>query len=305
MEFSKYELEDFSKMAAKAYLSDGQDLNETITKLSRENDLNPNHIDRVVQNANILVNGSLVKQALDSGGDPRIKFDRADSRIVARISSGDTVKEASAIKREKLASMFSIEPQKQKSVVEDVIGSWAPDPYAKHAKSVDHVELAELYVREPEKVAAVSGMLTSSTIGLACQTLEGLEAESRRQHNLDKMAMDDAEISIRNEIHDQVLNGSSPATIRDVVKTADIDDRMKKTLNGMIDKVASNLHSREGASTFVDGSNVNPGHPLIKKAFAVGDLFSRAHKSKIGFDKFASARNIAESDFKKSMKEGR
>jgi hypothetical protein len=305
MEFSKYDLEDFAKLAAKAYLDDGQDLNETITKLARENVLNSNHVDRVVQNANILVNGSLVKQALDGGRDPRIKFDKANSHAVARILSGDTVKEASAVRREKLASMFSVEPEKSRSVIDEVVGLQAPDPYSGHAKSVDHVELAELYIKEPEKVASISGKLTSATIGLAHQTLETLESEARRRHDLDKMAMDEAEISIRNEIHDQILNGSNPATIRDVVKTAEMDLRMKKTMDSMISKVASDLRSKEGASTFVDGSGVNANHPLIKKAFAVGDLFNRAVSSKNGFDKFASAKSSAESDLKSAMREGR
>jgi len=72
-------LEAFAKIAAKRYLEEGAKLNDVITKLAKENELNANQISRVCEMANIATHQGLWSKTAQK---EKIAFPLADSKVV-------------------------------------------------------------------------------------------------------------------------------------------------------------------------------------------------------------------------------
>ena len=305
VQFNRFELEGMAKKAAQSYLDDDIDLNEAIMGMAKESDLNSHQIDRVVQNANILVNGALVTRARDGGSDPRITFPLAKSaEIVSRLDA-DGSKMARLRKRAEVVDLFTVPGRRAPSVIDNVLGKVAADPHAGAPKSVDPIELAATFVTEPQVADKVAAHVTSRTLGLACQTLENLEQRALTDHSLSKMAMDESEQDLRDEIHDQVLLGTAPATVRSVVKEAGLADQVAAYVDGLVTKVAARVGAREGKSAFSDTSLVNKRHPLIAKAASVLDTIDSAVTRRRGLDKLSSAHQAARVHYTRAVRERR
>lgn len=72
-------LESFAKIAAKRFLEEGAKLNDTITKLAKENELNANQIERVCEMANIATHQGLWSKTAQK---EKISFPLAASKVV-------------------------------------------------------------------------------------------------------------------------------------------------------------------------------------------------------------------------------
>jgi hypothetical protein len=287
-QFSQFELENFSKIAAQAYLDGGVDLNDTITKLAQENDFTPHHIERVVQNTNILVNGTLVGQAREQNQDPRITFPLANASVVGdRINEPVTRKHAEYRERA-VRELYTLPPSAidKQALLDGVLGKMVASPYA--SQSVDHMALAESFLRKEAAVAA-----DAASLGLACQTLADLEHRALTDHNVRKLAMEEAEHELRDEINDQLLVGMSPATMRAVIKHANLSSATAQYVDTLVTKVAARLHQREGDNAFATTALVNHEHPLITKAASVDQLVAASARTRRGLDKIADAHRRA------------
>ena len=304
-QFNRFELENFSKMAADSYLNEGTSLNEAVIKIARDNDLNRHQVERVSQGANILVNGSLVTKAREDGDDPRVTFPLADSSTIMDGLQEHVHKAAAMRKTAEVRELFTIPRPRETNAIDATLGKLANDPYATGARSLDHVAVTRAYVDEPEKMDKIAGHVTAATLGLACQSLETMEHRALTDHSLAKEAMSSAEIGLRGEIHDQILSGMSPATVRDVIKNAGLDEQTAIYVDGLVTKVAARLRQREGQSAFADGSLVNKTHPLITKSATVMKSVSLAVDRRRGLDKLAEARKRARIHYAHAVREGR
>jgi len=302
-QFNRFELENFGKLAAHAYLDEEVSLNDTITKLAREHSLNSHQIDRVSQNANIFVNGSLVSQAKEGGTDPRVAFPLAQGDEVTKRLDANGEKIATLRKEAEVFDLFTVDRQAHDpgSVLDNVLGKMAPDPYANMAKSVDHVKLASEFVTGDP----MTGNVDTSTLGLVCQTLENLEQRALTDHSLNKVAMDDAESELRCEIHDQILYGLNPATVRDVIKNAKLDDQTAGYVDALVTKVAADLRAREGESSFCDRSLVNQNHSLMTKSASVMDMVKKTVTTRLGLEKLSAAHKASRAEYAKAVRDGR
>jgi len=73
------QLESFAKIAAKRYLEEGTPLNDTITKIAKENELNAHQIERVCEMANITTHKGLWAK---TAAKEKIAFPLANSKVV-------------------------------------------------------------------------------------------------------------------------------------------------------------------------------------------------------------------------------
>jgi hypothetical protein len=303
-QFNRFELENFARSAADAFLQGGADLNDSITKLAQENEFTTHHVDRVVQNANIFVNGALVSKAREGGEDPRVTFPLAKSaEINGRVHSGGSEKIASARKEAEVIDLFTVRKQASDhgALLDGTVGKMAPDPYASMAKSVDHVKLASAFVNGD----ADASKTDAASLSLACQTLENLEHRALTDHSLAKEAMDMSEGVLCQEIHLQLMDGNSPATVRDVIKQAELEPFVAEAMDKLVTKVAASIAAREGKSAVTDGSLINRDHPLIKKASKVKTTVERAVRMRAGLDKLSAAHSNAQREYSKAVREGR
>jgi len=305
--FSRFELEGFAKTAADTYLRGGQPLNDTISKLAREQQFTEHHIDRVAQAANTLVNAALVKKARKEGSDPRVRFDLADGGEIRRSLRGDRQRAVDVAKTAAVTEAFTMprQPLDRGQVLDSVFGARAADPFAGAPRSVDHGELAETYVKQEKVAAAIASRVTSASIGAALQTLETLYTQARQQTTTDKLAMDAAESDLRDQIHDTLLDGVSPATLRATIKRAGLDQRVAKYVEALVTKTAASLALREGKSALGDEAVVNVSHPLFSKAASVLKIIDKASTSFEGQKKLAKAVDAARRDFRAAASGGR
>lgn len=298
---NRFEIEGYARRAADAFINDGVELNDSITKMAQEHGFTPHHVDRVVQNANTLVNGAVVSRARDSGQDPRMSFPLADSaEIMARVNGqGDKI--AGLRKTAEVMDLFTIQGQgiDREALLGGTVGGMAPSPYGDGRQSVDHMKLASDLLSDHDAGAGAD----AQSLSLACQTLRDLERRAVSDHAMAKNAMDQAEAGLCSEINDQLLAGTSPATVRDVVSAAGLDEKTAAYVDGLVTKVASSLRAREGQSAFVDGSVVNKDHALVTKAASVMRCVHEAVHVHRGLDKIASSHRAARAAYAQAVSE--
>lgn len=305
--FNRFELENYAQSAAGLFVNEGVDLNDTITKQAEENGFTPHHVDRVVQNANIFVNAALVKEARDKGQDPRVSFPLAKSDEIQRRLNGPAAHEERLQKEAQVIDLFTVRKQAvdRSTLLDNTVGKTAPDPYAKLARSVDHVKLASSFVNAPDDAVEDAKTVDASSLSYACQALENLQHRALTDSNLAKNAMDIAATDLQSEIQNQILCGAAPATVRDVVKQAGLDENTAVFVDKLITKVAAGIQAREGKSAFVHGSLVNKQHPLIIKSAAVRKAVDVAIGKRKGLDKLSSAHKSAREQYVRAVREGR
>jgi hypothetical protein len=300
-QFNQFELENFSKITAQAYLDGGVDLNDTITKLAQENDFTPHHIERVVQGANILVNGALVGQAREQHQDPRVTFPLANTGAVSERLNEPTARKHADYRARAISELYTMPAPaavNRQQLLDGVLGKMAAAPYA--SRSVDHMALAASFMRKEAQVD-----VDAASLSLACQTLADLEHRALTDHNLSKLAMEQAERELRDELHDQMLAGLSPATARDVIKHAHLSPLSAQYVDTLVTKVAARLRLREGESAFTTTALVNREHPLIIKSASVDELVAMAARSHRGLEKIADANHRAHAQYAKTLHEAR
>lgn len=309
-QFNRFELEAFARSAADAFHSGGVDLNDTITKIAHENGFTEHHVQRVVENANILVNGELVKTARARGDDPRIAFPLADSaEIWRRVSGGETRdKVAEARKEAEVFELFSVKaasPDPDR-VIDGVFGPPARDPFADHAVSRDHMSLAGDFVKSAEVAEAKAKNTDAATLSLVSQTLDALAGRARTDSEVAKVAMEQAENELLVEITNQIMSeGLSPATVRDVIKAASLDGRVAEVCDRLVTKAAALGDVREGVSDFGADAIINTNHPLIVKAASLMDDVSHAVRVGTGAETFSGAARRARDAYARAVREGR
>lgn len=303
--FNKYELENFAKIASRVYLENGTDLNETITKLAKENGLNRHHIDRVAQTANTLVNGEIVKQARSENRDPRLRFDLADGeKIAAAVNARVKTAEYAGVEDDLYA--VARERDDVAGVVSALFGAPARDPFADHARSVSPADLTAAYVREPETVVKIASRLDSQSLALSHRDLELMTARARNQLATDKVAAEAVYMDMADEIETQILNGESPATIRDVVKRANLDQSMTEFVDTLITRTAAAIGGvREGVSKLAASDVVNTSHPLFAKTAALASVGERVSASAAGVKRLSSACKLAAAHLNAAVGAGR
>jgi hypothetical protein len=304
--FNKYELELFSKKAADAFIRDGVDLDDSITNMARENGFTDHHVDRVAQKANSMVNGELVKSARDSKADPRISFKLASAADVKSRVRGDDVKKASALKlaEAQLQASFTLpKPTVDKTAaVSGAFGGKVSDPLSGAPESLDPDDVVRAYIKEASVASAVAPRLTTTTLSLACQTLETLVSQAVNDSSLAKLAAGDAEQQIVDQVNELLLSGHTPATLRDVVRVGVGDNKLAAYVDGVITSVGSEIQAREGRSAFAAGSLVNNSHPLLAKIAEIAPVLDRRRKAEAVRTKLAGAAAAANSDYMKSAR---
>jgi hypothetical protein len=307
--FNKYELELFSKKAADAFLRDGVDLDDSITALARENGFTEHHIDRVAQKANSFVNAELVKSARDTKNDPRISFKLASAADVKKRVSGQEKRAADESRAAELAlqAAFTL-PRKTVDKVATVNGTFGQpvgDPMASKPVSLDPDEVASAYVKQAHVAEAVAPKVDAGTLELACQTLDTLVSRAVSDCSLAKIAAQDAEQAIWNEVTELMLSGHSPATLRDVVRVGVGDSKLAGYVDGVITAVGADVGAREGKSQLVAGAAVNGSHPLLAKIAEVIPALENRRRAERGRDLLTKAASQASADHRRAVRERR
>lgn len=277
--FNRFELEAFAKRAADAYLQKGVPLNQSITKMASDQDMNADQIQRVVENSNILVNGTLVKRARLEKKDPRITFERASSQAVgeklASQSESAQVKEARAGRR--FQAMFKIaEPSvNTQDLLDRTVGPLVDDHYGVIPTEVDPHQLAVDYVSGGEMHKCAEA-ISAHSLNLACEKLEEVMVHAREKRSHVLFAAEKMGHELKDSIKQHLATGTSPATLRDVVKNAGINGYMQQIADVMISDLAKVAEMREGQSVIGERTLVNTDHPIIsglrKLAQARNDL---------------------------------
>jgi hypothetical protein len=307
--FNKYELELFSKQAADAFVRDGVDLDDTITSQALENGFTDHHVDRVAQKANSFVNAALVKNARDDRSDPRVSFKLASAESIKSRAKGGHAKVAEDGRqaRQALRSLFTVQRAAvdKTAAVRSAFGDTPRDPMAGERWSLDSDELAEAYVKQAHVAGVVASRSDVETVNGAFLVLDTMAKQARMDARAAQMNAETAEGEIFDEIKELILNGHNPATLRDVVCVGVGDEKLAAYVDGMITAAGAELGAREGRSSFVPGSAVNSGHPLLSKISHVLQILEkRAHVDRAR-DRLIKAAEAAAADLRRVSKRAR
>lgn len=306
--FNKYELEGFAKRAADAYLGSGVSMNNTITSLAEDQGLNPEQVQRVVENANTLVNGQLVKRARSEGGDPRVSYERAsaDDILSSLNEKSAATKTASARREVQTDQMFQVkEAQVDKTALLDAMFGPMPDsPYGPQPAEVDPDLLAMDYAGKQIMRKSASGISISS-LSRACEVLDETRRHARFKHASLRHEAELLGAQIRTEVHAQLMNGVSPATMREIVKKAGLEQKLEATLNTIINVQAKIAGAREGTSAIGDKTIIDTRHPFFAKLSEASDKARAAAQSNQAESKLANAYRLARADLNDALKTSR
>jgi hypothetical protein len=306
--FNKYELESFAKRAADAYLRESKPLNDSITKMASDMGLNQDQVQRIVENSNILVNGTLVKRARLEKSDPRITFERASGSVVkeAMDASGDRAMAKQAQAGREFASMFKVAEAKvdNEALLDKVIGPMTPSHYGTQSVEVDPNDLAIDYVGG-QGLAKSAEAISTHSIKLACDRLEAvmIKAREKRAHVL--FAAEKTGADLKDEIRNHLASGVTPATLRDVVKHAGIDGYMQQIADIMISDVAKIAELREGDSTIGEYTLVNTDHPILAGLRKLSEAKGELDEARSVEQKVASGWRTARNDLTRVASRGR
>ena len=291
---NRFELENMGKIAAMAYLKKGANLNDTIMDMAKNNDFTDHQVCRVVENANILVNGALVKKAREEKSDPRVTFKMAEAHeIIDELKNGQRKEAVDRQRVNEIRGMFHV----KKAAAEPVaIFDDVRDPYANEPQSFDHMELARKLVSgEKHDLEKMSW----PTLSLTNQTLESLHKLASDKVEVMRLEMDDLEKRLKNEICDEMLSGHNTATIRDVVKMARLENIVERYVDETITKVACDIDTVEGKSRFSDTTDtINDNHPIFKTALAIEKRLDSSLKANVTRQKIAKAIKVVKSAMK-------
>jgi uncharacterized protein (DUF433 family) len=308
VEFNKYELEGFAKRAADAYLGSSVPMNDTIVSLAEDQGLNPEQVQRVVENANTIVNGQLVKRARVDGGDPRISYERATAdSILASVQGGSEVAKIASDRRDhQTDSMFQVkEAAVDKTALFDAMfGPKAEDPHGAQPAEVDPELLAMDYAGKQIMRKNASGISIGS-LSRACEVLDETRRHARTKNANLRHSAEQLGVQIRAEVHSHLMSGVSPATMRDVVKQAKLEPKLEMTINSIINTQAKIAERREGTSVIGEKTIINTGHPLLAKFAEATDAARQASKAVHAESKLANAYRMARKDLNEALKVSR
>lgn len=205
-QLNKFEIEMFAKRAAQDLLEHGRDLNDSILEIAGVNDMSREQVKRIVEAANTVANGELVKRAKVTGNDPRVSFKLADSTEVfsRMIAATPEAKFAALQSEEKLASMFKV------PVVKPVIEKTAArsEPRLSNMKST---ELAAAYVQGQD----VTGQsFTEGQLADAIDDLSRTQTAAREKWAQLALAEGSVLASFERAVEREIHTGLSPATIK-------------------------------------------------------------------------------------------
>jgi hypothetical protein len=302
--FNRYELESFAKRAAEAYLIGDKPLNDSICKIASDYSLNQDQIQRIVENSNTLVNGKLVKKARLEKSDPRVAFGRAETKeILANLKSNSSSAKSDELRKNaEFSEMFKVaEPTfDHDAVLNKTLGPMVEDYRGAQPVEVNPHDLAIDYVGGGELSKVASG-LHHHSIKLACDRLEEVMIMAREKR---AAAMHRAEIKsaeLRDRISNQFHMGTSPATLRDVVKHACANPHIAQIADSMITKLAGASEFREGESVISDMTIVDINHPIVSGLRGLADDKNELDEARTVEEKVASAYRAARSDLSKAV----
>ncbi len=239
-QLNKFEIEMFAKRAAQDLLEHGRDLNESIMEIAGTNDLSREQTRRVVECANTIANGEMVKRAKITGSDPRVTFNLADSTVIFSKMIGEMpeAKLAQMKKVAQLGAMFCV-------------------PVAKPAmeKVASIVEPGLSSMSGPELAAAYLGgrnvSTQSFTLGQVADAVDDLvrvaDAAREKWAQLalcEENALAGFERAVEAELH----AGLSPATIKAAMARAPVLDEHMAAGVLIVDAKAREMERVEGVS---------------------------------------------------------
>lgn len=287
-QLTKFEIEMFAKRAAQEFIEHNRDMDDAIFEYAGANDLNREQIKRVVEAANTMANGELVKRAKASGGDPRVSFKLADStRVFSRmIAESPEAKVAHERKVSTLSAMFVVpetKPQREKV---------ASAPRAKMSE-MSGPELAAAYVRGEN----VEGqMFTVGQLADACDDLARLQAVSSEKW----AALAEAEESVLRDlaraVDDELHSGTSPATIKAAAARSPACDFHIKAACDVVAARAREMERAEGVNKIAAHTIVDERSPVIVDTCALMLIDAARDAVLMASEKVADAQARAHGD---------
>lgn len=272
---NRFELEQWGRQAARAYLDDGVPLNNSIAKVASMQGFTRHHVERVVQSANQIVNGLIVKEAKVNKTEPRLAFDRANSDAVMEKMAKSAPEEKARMAKQasrlddlyRLPKSGSMEKTASVDVLEGMFPGESQDPFdAQRGPIPEGLGHAFLFNREAaENMAKIASY---DYIKVAVDELEHVLQRSRTDaallidvgaFGLDKMA----------ELIDrEILNKTHPEHLKAWTKHAELSDDVQSTVERMIDDRVEKLavYVPKDAPAMPDAFVVNREHPLMKVA---------------------------------------
>jgi len=302
--FNRFELDGFAKRAAGAFCQGSMPLNNTIASIAEDQGLNPDQVQRVVESANALVNGWAVKQARDGGSDPRVTFERADSEAILEAirASGMPAKIAADRQRAQVEDMFTVKEGAVDGMsVMDAVLPAVDNPYGSRPMDVNPEALAIDYCGAQELRKHADGISIHS-LERACEVLDEVRKHARIENANIHESADNLHARLRENIHEQLMNGVSPASVRDAVKKAGLDPKLRIAVDEVITKQAMASEIPEGVSEITDQTIIETGHPLFKSLRDAGGLSKNASKAFGAESKIASAYRLARSDLNDAIR---
>ncbi len=304
---SRFDLEYMAKKAASEHLSSGRDLDDCIASLAGSENVSREQIKRVVESSNTFVNAELVKRAKSTGQDPRVapeKLASSDGVFARLMGERPAAKEAHAKAVDKIANAFVVTGKKASKVsVDEAMGfgdgtTKIADirPAQKYASSLG---LAQAYVAGVEGDASA---YSSRTLDDACGDLELLHSKANVKCAEIVNQADDMSGVLADTVRQQMLSGTTPATLRDLVKRAKIGDKTATMADIMITKCAEEVGASEGTTQIVADTLISRDHAFFVGLTEIDKLWKEAEARDGLRDKIASAEGRARADWARSVR---
>lgn len=280
---NRFELEQWGKTAAKAYLDGGVSLNTTIAKIASRERFTDEQVDRVVHMANSYTNGMLVKEAKAKKEDPRISFDMASADDV-KSSLGGQAKTAAAVEQAYALDQLFTPPDRSaprvKLAADGAMEDAFPmekvaDPQEGNRRAIPE-GLGRAFLFEREAAVGVAKVANISQIQDAISELEQVKHQARMdaatmvnrvEAGFDKMsALVDREL----------LGKAHPIHLKEWAKHAKLSDEVQSALLEMIDDRVEflQLSFPKEAAPLPEVFLVNRDHPLIEASTSVEKVAS-------------------------------
>ena len=259
--FSAYELEGFSKLAARLYLENKIPLNETIEKISRENELNYDQTSRIVEESNTGVYIDLFNRA--KPGEKYIEFKTASIKdIWSKVHPTDTTMKTSD---------YATPPEKSHLN----ISSKQKDEFSKIASHEEETFEGPTSKSHAETLQRIHEKALDERIKNAQLELE--------------LVIDRVVSSLTKEARQSILSeDSTSAEISFAVKHALSDPRYEKIATYIISQLPKTKKSTEKVAGILDTSH--EFYQNLQKLGQLIDVYVESHKNpKESLEKIAGA----------------
>jgi hypothetical protein len=300
---SRFDLEFMAKRAASDYLQNGRDLDDCISALAGESGATREQVQRIVETANTFVNANLVKQAKADNQDPRISFKlaNADDIMAKLMGERPAAKLAHDKGVQKLASVFHVDaPKHALSVTESMGFSEAKVADVRPRQTYESpTKLALAYVQGQ---VADATQFSPRTLGDACIELASLRDNANVKCAAVVNQADDLAGSLSRLVTDLMNDGTTPATLRDLMKRAKVSGRAVSFADAMITKCASATATREGTTQIVADTLITRDHDFFVMLRKADEIWKQAEIKSGLRDKIVVAEGKAKADWARMVR---